>query len=377
MRKDVVPYAILTICDDGNYGNRLQNYALAKILSYAADVNTIRMILRADSKTKYLLRVATLPMYSCKKMVGSVPVDSIEAKRERLQNYFTFSRRIPTGAYRLSVGGGFEIASRSSVPAKIIIGSDQVWNYRWLSVNELKLRLGMFASSTQLLSYAASIGVEDIDRDVREIFKAAWSRIPHISVREDRAAELVKEISGRDATVVLDPTLMLTGKQWEEVFTDFIPEGDCYILTYFLGHPSNEQESVIQFYAKTLGARIRRINDCRDCATYCAGPAEFVELISKAQYVFTDSYHACCFSILFNKPFKVFNRGGFDGKKDMNSRMKTLFRLFELEDCMSDEWTLLEFDWNRVNTLLARHRTKSRAWLENALGVDLGALGYV
>ena len=361
-------YAILTINDDGNYGNQLQNYALSKILSSVSAVSTIRMFLRTESKMKHRLLTATLPLYTRKQILKSVQIATNKVRQNRIQNFKAFSRLIPSGKYRLSVGAGFEIASRGSEPSKIVIGSDQVWNYRWVSTDELKLRLGMFAPSEMLMSYSASIGLDDIDNELKPLFKEGLSRIPHISVREDRAAELVKEIAGREAAVVLDPTLMITRDQWEGVFTGFVPEGDRYVLTYFLGRPSDEQERIISSVAKGLDVRIRRINDTRDCETYAAGPAEFVELFAKAQYVFTDSYHACCFSILYNKPFKVFNRAGFDGKASMNSRMRTLYRLFELEDLMGDIEALPIYDWNRVNTLLTKHRAESRDWLESALG---------
>lgn len=251
----------------------------------------------------------------------------------------------------------------------MIVGSDQVWNYNWLNRADCRWRLGLDVPQECLLTYAASIGLDDIDDEWRPVFKEGWSRIPHISVREDRAAELVKEIVGREAAVVLDPTLMLTRDQWRGVFTGFVPEGDRYVLTYFLGRPSDEQERIISSVAKGLDARIRRINDTRDRETYVAGPGEFVELFSKTQYVFTDSYHACCFSILYNRPFKVFNRAGFDGKASMNSRMRTLFRLFELDDFMGIDEVLPTFDWMKINFLLERNRKKSREWLENALNM--------
>ena len=252
---------------------------------------------------------------------------------------------------------------------RFVIGSDQVWNYKWLNEDDVRLRLGMFVDSHYLIAYAASIGTEEIESKWWPLFCKGWSRIPHISVREHRAAELVREISGKDAAVVLDPTLMLTKEQWTEVFTGFVPAGNRYVLTYFLGKPNDLQEEIIQGYARVRGLGIRRLNDELDAETYVAGPAEFAELFAKASYVFTDSYHACCFSILNNVPFKVFNRQGFSGATSMNSRMRTLFRLFELEDLMGDDVELPEFDWPRVNALLEEHRAESRAWLEGALGV--------
>ena len=369
MEQSIGTCAILTISDDGNYGNRLQNYALSKVLSSVFDVSTVRMFLRAESKMKHRLLVAMLPIYSRRKILKAGETEPWRTQQKRVRNFNTFSRLIPHGRYRLSAGVGFETVCHGSKPSRIVIGSDQVWNYRWISADELKLRLGMFAPSEALVTYAASIGLDDIEGAWRPIFKEGWSRIPHISVREDRAAELVKEISGRDATVVLDPTLMLTCAQWEEIFTGFVSDDDCYVLTYFLGRPSDEQEKVISSVAESHRARIRRINDARDQESYVAGPAEFVELFSKAKYVFTDSYHACCFSILYNKPFKVFNRAGFDGEVSMNSRMKTLFRLFDLDNLMGDDKALANYDWQHISSLLEQHRQKSRVWLSNALGI--------
>lgn len=188
-----------------------------------------------------------------------------------------------------------------------------------------------------------------------------------ISVREDRGAELVKAMTGLEATVVLDPTLMLSANKWLEITKDFVPDNDRYVLTYFLGRPSDEQERDIQLYAKEHECRVRRMLDLRDKETYVADPQDFVELFSKAQYVFTDSYHACCFSILFHKQFTVFNRAGMTGKSSMNSRMETLFRLFDLDSVMMDSGFAPEIDYAKVDRLLEQHRRESQTWLDKAM----------
>lgn len=366
---------IFTIDDINNYGNRLQNSALRAVLATMGRTpTTLRQLYRTSTQMQYLLKLYTYSVRQWYKASSSRRNHWALMKRFQRSRDFSL-KHCDNRACSVSFAKGI-----SRIPFSpqnvvenplVVIGSDQVWNYRWLSRQDLALRLGLISPNYELITYAASIGLNDIDDEWRPLFREGWSRIPYISVREDRAAELVKEISGRDAAVVLDPTLMLTREQWAEVFTDFVSEDDVYVLTYFLGHPSDEQEKIISSVAKGLGARIRRLNDIRDLETYVAGPAEFVELFSKAQYVFTDSYHACCFSILYNKPFKVFNRAGFDGAVSMNSRMKTLFRLFGLGCSMGDD-ALPSYDWRHVNALLEQHRRESRGWLENALGVDLG-----
>lgn len=357
---------ILTIRDDTNYGNRLQNYALLQLLEQYSETHTLRVKLDSGSHQNAFQLVKHLAKNAFKILIKYIPV---KASNKRVKFLYFDTEVSEKGT--LSIEG---LRGIDYEPEIIVIGSDQVWNYSFgLTQNDLRVRLGMSLPRERIVAYAASIGLDKIDEEWRSIFKEGWLRIPHISVREDRAAELVKEISGREVAVVLDPTLMLSPEQWGVVFTDFVPKGDHYILTYFLGRPSDRQEKVMSSVAESLGVRIRRINDTRDRETYVAGPAEFVELFAKAQYVFTDSYHACCFSIIYNKPFKVFNRDGFAGKESMNSRMRTLFRLFELDDLMDDDEAIPVFDWMRINCLLEQHRAQSRKWLENALGV--GATG--
>lgn len=355
-------FLINTIIGTNNYGNRLQNRAITELFSKYSSVSTVWKTTAYERGARQKLRHIKQDFHELKTYGNKL----VSTKRRRFEQFIALDAPYISEAQFSSYRNG------GSLPFFMVLGSDQVWNYNWLTRGDCKWRLGLEVPQDRLLSYAASIGLDDIDDEWRLLFKEGWSRIPHISVREDRAAELVKEISGRDATVVLDPTLMLTREQWEKVFTCFVPAGDNYVLTYFLGQPSDEQERVISSIAMNLGARIRRINDARDQETYVAGPAEFVELFSRAKYVFTDSYHACCFSILYNIPFKVFNREGFSGKASMNSRMRTLFRLFELDNLMEDEDVLTTYDWVRINSLLKKHRVESREWLENALGTMPG-----
>ena len=74
----------------------------------------------------------------------------------------------------------------------------------------------------------------------------------------------LRKMTGLDAIVVLDPTLMLAADKWLEITEDFVPDDEKYVLTYFLGCPTEKQEHDIQLYAKTYGCRVRRILDLRD-----------------------------------------------------------------------------------------------------------------
>lgn len=358
-------FLIITINDINNYGNRLQNYALENMLGQFGEATTVQMRMASDTSGMLYIRRIKDRLLPLRIVTSNMEMGGLAVRCARLRNFRQFSRHLNNEYFELSNVRGLLPANKEVT--RYVIGSDQVWNYNWIGTDDLKLRLGYAFEGSKILTYAASIGVDTIDENLKEVFSKGWNRIGYISVREDSAANLVKLLSNRDVPIVLDPTLMLSCEQWSKVFTGFVPESDRYILTYFLGRPSADQEKVILSLANKLGVRVRRINDLHDRETYSAGPAEFVELFSKARYVFTDSYHACCFSILFNIPFKVFSRAGFSGASSMNSRMKTLFRLFELDDLMGEDAALPEFDWARVNKLLLQHRRESLAWLEGAL----------
>lgn len=357
---------IITINDNANYGNRLQNYALTSLLNSDNLLCQTLIISPKISNLKEAIKYVyynypiTIPFYSKFSFLSN----KYFMKISRLKESIKFTRRFIPSKRHFSKIYTSEQYSRNFV----IIGSDQVWNYQCISKEMLALRLGSFVpDNVPIISYAASFGVSEVSNDVKPIFQKYLPRFKAISVREDQGKELIRNIAGLNAIVVLDPTLMLDSSQWNNITRGFVSDNDKYVLTYFLGKPSDEQEQAIQDYAKAHGCRVRRILDLRDKETYVAGPQDFVELFSKAQYVFTDSYHACCFSILYHKQFTVFNRAGMEGKASMNSRMETLFRLFDLDSVVMDKGLAPRIDYDKVDKLLAQHRAESQTWLDKAM----------
>ncbi|KFI91621.1 hypothetical protein BISA_2286 [Bifidobacterium saguini DSM 23967] len=356
---------ILTINDNANYGNRLQNYALQEVLrTYACEVSTLHCAVQSSNccvaAVKNILRPIKRFIREHKGAAGAL-------QKKRRKNFESFTNQfVNDGLLSLTPGVGF--SRHLSGNERFIIGSDQVWNDRLVKNDMLEVRLGSLFPEHTGIAYAASFGISQVSESSSEAYAQFLPRLSAISVREDQGALLVRELSGQPASVVLDPTLMLTSTRWNDIIPgNYIPKDERYVLTYFLGKPSLEQDKVIQQYAKKHGYKIRRMLDISDPETYVVGPREFVEMFSKSQFVFTDSYHACCFSIIFNKQFKVFNRTGFSGTASMNSRMQTLFRLFELNDMMDDDTRLDPVDYTRVNDLLEQHRRESRRWLDDAL----------
>lgn len=84
-----------------------------------------------------------------------------------------------------------------------VCGSDQIWNPNW-STNCDKDFL-TFAPIGKRISYAASFGVEKIRSEKVQEYKKYISEIDYLSVRENSGAQLVSELTGKRAEIVLDP----------------------------------------------------------------------------------------------------------------------------------------------------------------------------
>lgn len=352
---------ILTINDDTNFGNRLQNYALQEILKTYGPVTTILF----GNTPKQQMKTRTKHILQDVLHMLRHPKFGFATLRRHLA-FYSFTRKMVPNNKVYEPDG--TVHSSVSIH-KVIIGSDQVWNYSfdWLAPS-LQYRLGASFPEASLLSYAASLGVDSVDQEFRPVFEQYLERIPHISVREIAAQKALQPFVAQKISVVLDPTLMLSADQWRVIEPSRRQPTKPYILTYFLGEPSTEQEAQIRDFAKIHHCTIKRLNDPRDTETYASGPREFVDLFDHATYVFTDSYHACCFSIIFNKDFKVFSRNSAD-LRNMNSRMTTLFELLDLNNArtQSDDEVYPTYDHQTIQNTLHSLQQQSSAWLRNAM----------
>lgn len=355
-------YAILTLNDPLNYGNRLQNFALSKALRSYGTTSTIQ-VRRCSYNTKNLVkRRIKDSLYPFKPIIRNERASDIPAAIRRVQRFRAFeSQYLGRPEYELS--GMLGLVGKTEEIETLVIGSDQVWNYTFLlDPRDLDLMLGNFPGQMHRVSYAASIGVNGISDGVRDQFARGLAGLHSISVRETEGADAIEHLTGQRPAIVLDPTLLLSSAEWSSIKEEKTGD-DPFILTYFLGGSTKNADEIVSRTAEELKIGIRRLNDTSDLLTYAAGPQDFVELFSRAACVFTDSFHACCFSILFNKPFFVFDRNGFEGTANMNSRMRTLFSQAGIHELPNDFDGFRCFDWEGVNQKIADARQKSLSWI--------------
>lgn len=262
-----------------------------------------------------------------------------------------------------------------------ICGSDQVWNPFICKSpenarNEPAYFLA-FAPKIKRISYAPSISIPKIPECLREEMKQLMLEIPYLSCREKQGADLIRELTGREAEVVLDPTLLLDCEDWSRIA--IMPEiKEPYILGYFLGE-GREYRDFAHNLAKKLDCRLviisREHQDSNDWNTIDfsdAGPAEFLGLVKNAQCICTDSFHGTIYSINFGKPFYAFERPGSNGSQSMATRIYSILELLGLTsrlmrtDSPYPE-TPLEIDFTSAHLRLQEARSKSLLYLGEAL----------
>ncbi|MCD7712681.1 MAG: polysaccharide pyruvyl transferase family protein, partial [Firmicutes bacterium] len=187
--------AIITI-QSLNFGNRLQNYALQEVLkTCGVRVKT----LKRGTKPSGLLLVRTKLKNFARIMMGNLRGKFLSFNRLiDMENIYVEANEAPS-----NLKNKFDF---------FIAGSDQVWNPYYDFVG--KSDLLYFAKHEQKISYAASFGVTELPENVQSLYTDCLSDFHRISVREDGGIRIVRELTGREAKVTLDPTLMLTADQW-------------------------------------------------------------------------------------------------------------------------------------------------------------------
>ena len=261
-----------------------------------------------------------------------------------------------------------------------ITGSDQVWNPMWYNP---AYRLDFVPKGKVKLSYAASISREFLTETEQAVFSQSLADYTAVSVREEKAVELLSPLVSQEVEWVLDPTLLLSRAEWDAVATERrIPEK--YLFCYFLGEGTAERE-LATAYAEAHGLTLVTLPFLhgvpRDCdrgfgkkQLYEVSPADFVSLIKHAECVFTDSFHATLFSGIYGRQYVVFGRSL--GGQSMGSRLSSLLSLYETEErfCNTPERATLSYiealspiDYSRPLARLEERKARSLAFLARNL----------
>ena len=350
--------AIVTLPGNYNYGNRLQAYALSRVIQdmgyqpkfivpYTEKIKVIKW-------TKYIITLL---------LAGKPRSICVRIKKERAISPFS-KQYLHEGTV------GNELYEYG------IVGSDQVWHPSGIKVKNFYRYFLTFLPPEKRIAYAPSFGVSVIPENKKTFYERYLPEFSHISVREQTGATLVKNATQEVAQVVVDPTLLLTDIAW----SDLAAEANCkfadekYLIRYTLGGMSTEIEKKLSEYANIHGLKIREImGDSMESGDGGEIPTvpEFLSLIKNASAVFTDSFHACVFSTIFHTPFIALKRPGVD----MSSRIVTLLSMTGMENNLYDgeksfKSIIDEMDYSKSDKNISTKRKDSMTYLYEALNIS-------
>ena len=362
------------------------------------------------------------------------------------------------GDRALPLGGESGHAGRVTLPDLLVVGSDQVWNPSW---DYPRFFLCEGAGEMPRISYAASIGIKSLeefdervkrevvvgsgsgsgsgrrkywwwkdDENVVEVYRRALRGFKAISCREEEACEIVRGL-GFEATHVVDPTLLLTKKEWLSLIENgrvdrenreksvsgerstrstrstrlknlpTLPISKAKkLVCYFLSEDVEAARPLLEKFAKEQNCRveilvkdrkgdgvlplpispsrlrrwlggIRRRFFSRVHVNIAAGPLEFARLHAEATWVVTDSFHSVMFSTLFGKNCRALAPKA-EWRKDMFARIEEIAEHAHGNLVASDLAAALE-SFKRGETVMvdqdwvANRRGESLAWLQEVV----------
>jgi polysaccharide pyruvyl transferase WcaK-like protein len=371
---------IHTIIDYVNYGNRLQNYAAQEILkSLGFEVESIvnyptKPIEAGLAFTLTRIRNAvklspfTLIKKAWQKIIERKKLALYQAcQQAKALSFKTFSDKYITESdYVLTL---------ANIPDNLnqrydfcIVGSDQIWNPNIRYGSSLDFL--SYVSSEKRIAFAPSFGVSIIPEEFKERYANYLNDMAFLSVREEKGAELIQNLCGRQAEVLVDPTLVLKSEDWAKIATPAKNKpAKKYLLTYFIGAVSNKRLAVLKNMAKTNKLELVMMNSLHDTDRYAADPAEFLDYIRSAALVCTDSFHCIIFSMHFKSPFVVFDREGKSAP--MGSRIDTLLGKFHFEErkqhLLESNQKYFDIDFEHVPEIMEKERKKVNDYLTIAL----------
>ena len=259
----------------------------------------------------------------------------------------------------------------------IIVGSDQIWRpkYFFSAIENAYLD---FAKEWDIkrIAYAASFGTEEWEYSDEQTSNCAalLKKFNAVSVRESSAVKLFKEKFGVETQHVLDPTLLLKEEDYIKLFERTkTPQSEGNLFCYILDK-GKETSSIIDGISKDkvlspfyINSRYEEPN--APLEERIQQPVEkWLRAFHDAEFIITDSFHACVFSIIFNKPFIVY------GNKERGmARFESLLKIFELEERMvSTKKEAIEainrpIDWEKVNSIHSQWKEKSITFLTENL----------
>ena len=295
----------------------------------------------------------------------------MEARKCRFSEFRKAKLKVTAEEYRTS-GELKRILERYD---KFIVGSDQVWNPEHHG-SDTAFLLDFVPDSGRKIAYASSFGIDSVPPELRVPYANALAGIGGIGVRERAGCRLVKELTGREVPLVVDPVFLPGRAHWEALADEAPKSEHPFVFAY-----TNRKGQSEAFFRETgfplKDLELHKLSSQTSPGdffhpkvkvSYSMPPVAFLRNVRDAKLVLTASFHCLAFSVIYNKPFVCFLTG--DAGRD--ERLAGLLNELGLENrVFRPGMTLADvsapMEYARVNARLARMVAESADFLRSAV----------
>ena len=286
--------ATITLHDTNNAGSSLQSYALQHFLLENGIENEI-----IDYVPRYVETNGRLWKTLARKLIYW------RESKEQKQNFQLFKQqflKVTPRRYRTYE----ELIQDPPFADCFIAGSDQIWNASYACGRDPAFYLE-FAKGPKI-SYAASIGKEEIPEEEQVLYSRFLQGYHAISVREQSSQVFLSQQLQREIGYVCDPVLLNPVETYRSIQSSPLIR-EPYALVYLVA-PGELLEKTLRRIREEYGCKIVLIGGFKekcpcDYHLRSVGPQDFHSLIDHSRFVLSSSFHATVFSHIYEKNFAV------------------------------------------------------------------------
>lgn len=360
---------VVTLWGLNNYGNRLQNYAVCSLLQKLG-VDCETLVPAQWSKTDYRRSVET-------RVREQYLQDPLQAQRDYPQivrdfRSKEFNEKYVPSRQLDSIHMDTKLAHEYDF---FVVGGNRVWDPQFRDTLGLFANhLLSFAASSQRVCFAPSFGSHEPEAKWHDLLYSELRRYPYLNVQEPAGAEFIRQLTGRNAEVVLAPIFMVDREEWISLAKPLpgVETEVQYVLYDFPGVGAKdippEMKRLLDREVNAQGLKEYRFFDNDDAVTRSAGPSECLWLFQHASMVCTGSFYGAVLCILFGKPFLFCNKA----PSSANDRTVSMLRWLGLANKLPDTGKLKteniwENDYANAYRIIAQERERMSELLKTAM----------
>lgn len=247
-----------------------------------------------------------------------------------------------------------------------VVGSDQVFRAHLNRRIADDFLLDFADINSKKVAFSASFGVDkekfiqENSKEKIEQMKTALKSFDFISVREKSGIEICRDFLDVNAEWIIDPVFILEKVKYDELVQNSTKDYSDKIVSCIFEKKNKDLDN---FLTKKYNKEVVELWHSN------LSVEDWLNAIKNCEFLVTNSYHAMCFAIIFNRPFIALS-------KDMGAatRFESLFEMLHIKEQsinnineLYEKDCIFKVDYAAVNKRIEEERQRGLDFLKRAL----------